>query len=134
MLSLRSLCILALVTLSGVVTGCINDDLHIKDTDQLTPSGRISYEFWPGNNTRRTVCQRVAPIASEASRNESGTAFSASSPMLTMIGTLISASKSATVRLARHTHRGLARLGTAAVSGAAMIRRKRRQFTHRLEG
>jgi hypothetical protein len=52
--SLRSLCILALVTLSGVVAGCITDDLHIEDNDQFTPSGRVSYEFWPGNNTRRS--------------------------------------------------------------------------------
>ena len=39
----------------------------------------------------RRVCQRVAPSASAASRYESGTALSASSPMQTMIGTLISA-------------------------------------------
>ena len=52
------------------------------------PAGR---SWPPGSSTRYTICQRVAPSASAASRYESGTALSASSPMETMIGTLISA-------------------------------------------
>jgi hypothetical protein len=52
----RSLCILALVTLPGVMLGCINfnTEIHVTDTDSLTPSGRISCEVWPGNATRRS--------------------------------------------------------------------------------
>jgi hypothetical protein len=45
----------------------------------------------------------VEPSASAASRCESGTAFSASSPMLTMIGTLISASSRAPFNTLRPT-------------------------------
>ena len=44
-----------------------------------------------GNNTRYTISQRLAPSASAASRYESGTALSASSPTDTITGTLISA-------------------------------------------
>lgn len=50
----RSLCILALVTLSGVALGCVSTEIHVTDTDQLTPSGRISYEIWPGIEKRRS--------------------------------------------------------------------------------
>src|SRR5262245_21782951 len=50
----RSLCILALATLPGVVIGCQTDDLRIRETDQFTPSGRVSYEFYPGNAKRRS--------------------------------------------------------------------------------
>lgn len=51
----RSLCMLALATLSSVAFGCVtNDDIHLQDTDQFTPSGRVSYEFWPGNAKRRS--------------------------------------------------------------------------------
>lgn len=52
--SFRSLCMLALATLSGVALGCVTDPIHLQDTDQFTPSGRVSYEFWPGNAKRRS--------------------------------------------------------------------------------
>jgi hypothetical protein len=54
MLFRRTPCILTLVTLPGVMLGCINTDIHITDTNSLTPSGRVSYEVWPGNATRRS--------------------------------------------------------------------------------
>jgi hypothetical protein len=50
----RSLQTLAFVTLLGVALGCQNMDLRIDDRDQLTPSGQISYEIWPGNDQRRS--------------------------------------------------------------------------------
>ena len=45
-----------------------------------------------GATTLTRVSQRVAPRASDASRNESGTACMASSATLQMVGTLINAS------------------------------------------
>ena len=44
-----------------------------------------------GSSTRYTSCQRVAPSAIPASRYESGTALSASSPIETITGTLMRA-------------------------------------------
>jgi len=52
--SRRSIRILALVTLSGVALGCETMDLQIDDRDRFTPSGRISYEIWPGIDKRRS--------------------------------------------------------------------------------
>jgi hypothetical protein len=45
---------LALVTLLAVALGCESMDLQIDDRDQFTPSGRISYEIWPGIDQRRS--------------------------------------------------------------------------------
>jgi hypothetical protein len=44
------------LTLPGVTLGCINfnTEIHVTDTNTLTPSGRISYEAWPGNAQRRS--------------------------------------------------------------------------------
>jgi hypothetical protein len=50
----RSIHVLALVTLLEVALGCQSMDLRIDDRDQFTPSGRISYEFWPGIDRRRS--------------------------------------------------------------------------------
>jgi hypothetical protein len=49
----RSIPILVLVTPLGVALGCLNMDLEIEDNDQFTPSGRISYEIYPGIDQRR---------------------------------------------------------------------------------
>ena len=50
----QSIHVLARVTLLGVAFGCQNMDLTIDDRDRFTPSGRISYEIWPGNDQRRS--------------------------------------------------------------------------------
>ena len=50
----RSIPILALMTPFGVALGCTTMDLEIDDNDQFTPSGRISYEFYPGVDQRRS--------------------------------------------------------------------------------
>jgi opacity protein-like surface antigen len=73
--SLRSLCILALATLSGVTSGCVtSDDIHLQDTDRLTPSGRVSYEFWPGNAKRRsgTLVDLVRGTSTDATMQSIG--------------------------------------------------------------
>jgi hypothetical protein len=49
-----SIHILALVTLLGVALGCQSMDLELDDGDRFTPSGRISYEIWPGIDQRRS--------------------------------------------------------------------------------
>lgn len=54
MLRRRSIRILALLTPVGVALGCVNMQLKLDDNDQFTPSGRISYEFYPGNAQRRS--------------------------------------------------------------------------------
>jgi opacity protein-like surface antigen len=73
--SLRSLCILVLVTLSGIALGCVtNDDIHLQDTDQFTASGRVSYEFWPGNAKRRsgTLVDLVRGTSTDATMKSIG--------------------------------------------------------------
>lgn len=52
--SRRSIHILAHVTLLGVALGCQSMDLEVDDRDRFTPSGRISYEIWPGIDQRRS--------------------------------------------------------------------------------
>ena len=54
MASHRSIRILALGTLSAVALGCQTMDLEIDDRDRFTPSGRVSYEIWPGIDKRRS--------------------------------------------------------------------------------
>jgi hypothetical protein len=72
--SLRSLGVLALVTLPAVVLGCRTDDLHLHDTDAFTPSGRISYEIWPGNAKRRsgTLLDLVTGSSTDATMQSLG--------------------------------------------------------------
>jgi hypothetical protein len=52
--SRRAISILALMTPLGVALGCTTMDLRIDDNDQFTPSGRISYEIYPGIDRRRS--------------------------------------------------------------------------------
>ena len=51
----------------AVALGCTTTvDLKIDDNDRFTPSGRVSYEIWPGNDTRRhgTLLDLVWPSSS----------------------------------------------------------------------
>jgi hypothetical protein len=65
---------LAFLTLPAVVLGCRTDDLHLQDTDAFTPSGRISYEVWPGNAQRRsgTLLDLVTRSSTDATMQSLG--------------------------------------------------------------
>ncbi len=53
MSSTRSLSILTSVIALTLAAGCRTVDINVDDRDRLSPSGRVSYEFLPGNDQRR---------------------------------------------------------------------------------
>ena len=53
MSSTRSLSILASLIAFTLAAGCRTVDINVDDRDRLSPSGRVSYEFLPGNDQRR---------------------------------------------------------------------------------
>lgn len=64
--SIRSFALAAFaVTAIGCQYNTPNRELHVNDHEQFTPSGRISYEIYPGIETRRKGALPVTPIDSD---------------------------------------------------------------------
>src|SRR5437762_1234833 len=61
-----------------------------RDTCRITPVRMPAMEF--GSTIVRIVCQRLAPMFQQASRNDRGTAASASRVLVMMTGSVITAS------------------------------------------